>query len=438
MNTTVYAETASPAERSAFETKTYNKVVWRILPLLFVCYILSYLDRVNVGFAKLQMMSDLNFSDTIYGVGAGIFFIGYFLFEVPSNLILHRVGARRWIARIMITWGLISASMMFVTSPTMFYVLRFLLGVAEAGFFPGIILYLTYWFPAERRGQIIALFMAGVPIAGVIGGPVSGMILEKMSGVYGFAGWQWLFVLEGLPSAMMGLVVLAYLNDRIQDAKWLTPDEKKFLTEVNSKESAKGHAHLGAVLKTGRFWVLCVIYFSVIMGLYGVGFWLPTIIKAMGVESTTSVGFIYAIPYLTAAVGMILIGKSADRLRERRWHLAIPCFLGGIGLALSVVFAGSPVLAVAALSLATLGIVTAMPLFWSFPTMLLSGVAAAGGIAFINSFANIAGFVSPYMMGMIKDATASTGAGMYVLALFMLLAGTLTLLGFPAGFGKRT
>jgi D-galactonate transporter len=433
MNTTVLKKVGASDASTNVEAKTYAKVVWRIIPLLFLCYILSYLDRVNVGFAKLQMMNDLQFSETVYGIGAGVFFIGYFLFEVPSNLILHRVGARRWIARIMITWGLISTSMMFVSSPTTFYVLRFCLGIAEAGFFPGIILYLTFWFPSARRGQMTALFMTGIPIAGVFGGPLSGYILENMAGAQGMAGWQWLFLLEGVPTVFAGFLVLAYLDDRIEDAKWLSNEEKVFLrTKIDEDDAGRQHGSAWSAITNPQVWLLCLVYFCLIMGLYGVSFWLPTIIKAMGVQSATNIGFIYAIPYLAAAIGMVLIGRSADKRRERRWHIVVPCLLGAIGLVLSVYFSHTPALAIASLSIATLGIISALPLFWSCPTALLGGAAAAGGIAFINSMGNLAGFVSPYMVGFIKDATQSTDSGMYVLAGCLLIAGVLVIATFPA------
>lgn len=432
MSTTIYKKVEAVDASVNAEASAYSKVFWRIIPLLFLCFILSYLDRVNVGFAKLQMMNDLKFSDTVYGIGAGLFFIGYFFFEVPSNLMLHKVGARRWIARIMITWGLISVSMMFVTTPTMFYTLRVLLGIAEAGFFPGIILYLTFWFPSGRRGQMTAMFMLGIPIAGVLGGPLSGMILETMGGTYGLSAWQWMFILEGIPSALVGLVVLAYLDDRIEDAKWLTDQEKTILRKnIDKDDSIRMHGSLISVFSNSHVWLLCLVYFCLIMGLYGVSFWLPTIIKAMGVASSTDVGLIYAIPYLTAAIGMVLISKSADRRRERRWHMAIPCFLGAAGLLLSVVFGANPILAIASISLATLGIISSLPLFWNFPTALLGGAAAAGGIAFINSVGNLAGFVSPYMVGFIKDATQSTDNGMYALAGCLFLASVLVIAAFP-------
>ncbi|MES2105082.1 MAG: MFS transporter [Pseudomonadota bacterium] len=413
---------------SSFEEATYRKLTWRLVPFLFLCYIVAYLDRVNVGFAKLQMLGDLQFSETVYGLGAGIFFIGYFLFEVPSNIILHKVGARVWIARIMLTWGVLSAAMMFIATPTQFYVLRFLLGLAEAGFFPGIILYLTYWFPAARRGRIVALFMTAVAIAGVIGGPLSGLIVKGMEGMHGWRGWQWMFLLEGIPSIVMGLITLAFLDDRIADAKWLSGPEKTLINSAVSHEQQGKQTHsLGQVFSNGKVWLMGLIYFCFVMGLYGISFWLPTLVKALGVKDLMDVGLLTAIPYAFAAVIMVLIGRSSDRSGERRWHIAIPGLLGAAGLVLSVIFSGNPVLAMAALTLATVGILSTLPLFWSLPTAFLGGTAAAAGIAMINSLGNLAGYLSPTLVGMIKDATQSTNNGMYMLAGWLVLGSVLTL-----------
>jgi MFS family permease len=375
------------------------------------------------------MLKDLQFSETIYGLGAGIFFLGYFLFEVPSNIILHRVGARVWIARIMITWGVISGAMMFVTTPTMFYVLRFLLGLAEAGFFPGIILYLTYWYPAPRRGRITALFMTAVPLSGVIGGPLSGWALRSFAGVNGWAGWQWMFLIEGLPSIVVGLITLFYLDDSIQGAKWLSGDEKNLLKLQIAQDGAEKQGHaLGRAFADPKVWVMSLIYFCIVAGLYGVGFWLPTIIKATGVTDPLDIGLLSAIPYAVSAVCMVLVGRSSDRRRERRWHVAIPAALGGAGLILSAVFGGSTVLAMAALTLATVGIMAALPLFWSMPTAILGGTAAAAGIALINSIGNLSGFVAPFAVGAIKDATHSTDLGLYALAACLLVGAALALM----------
>jgi MFS family permease len=410
------------------EDAIYRRVTWRLMPLLLLCYIVAYLDRVNVGFAKLQMMEQLGFSDTIYGLGAGIFFIGYFLFEVPSNIILHKVGARVWIGRIMITWGLLSSAMMFVTTPTMFYVMRFLLGAAEAGFFPGIILYLTYWYPSYRRGRITSLFMTGVAGAGVIGGPLSGAIMKYADGAMGWSGWQWMFMLEGLPSVALGLVVILMLDDRIRDAKWLSEEEQQLLaTNIANEAQHKEDESLFRVLGSGRVWLCAAIYFSYVMGLYGMSFYLPTIIKAMGYNDTFDIGMISVIPYGVAVVVMLLVAKSADRHRERRWHVAIPGLLGGLGLALAVILSKDAPLAIAALTLGLSGILTTLPLFWSLPTAFLAGTGAAAGIALINSLGNLAGFASPYAVGWLKDATGSTDSGVYLLAAAMVVGAALTL-----------
>lgn len=414
---------------AAFEDAIYRKVSWRIVPFLLLCYVVAYLDRVNVGFAKLQMLNDLKFSETVYGLGAGVFFIGYFLFEIPSNVILHRVGARLWIARIMITWGLISAAMMFVTTPTMFYVLRFLLGVAEAGFFPGIILYLTYWYPADRRGRTTTCFMTAVALSGVIGGPLSGWIMESFHGHNGWSGWQWMFLLEGIPSVLVGLWVLAFLDDRIGHAKWLTAEEKAVLERNVASESAhKEDLPIRRVLSSPRVWMMSAIYFSFVMGLYGISFWLPTIIRQTGVKSALDIGLLTAIPYGFAVVGMVLVARSADRTGERRWHIAIPALAGAIGLVLSVLWYDRTMLAMIGLTLATIGILTTLPLFWSLPTAFLAGTGAAAGIAMINSLGNLAGFISPYAVGWLKDLTQSTNAGMYLLAGCLVAGAVLTLL----------
>lgn len=424
MHTTNPIAETSPAEENAL----YRKVAWRLLPLLLVCYVVAYLDRVNVGFAKLQMASDLGFSDVTYGLGAGIFFIGYFLFEVPSNIILHRVGARLWIGRIMITWGLVSAAMMYLNSPLMFYGMRFLLGVAEAGFFPGVILYLTYWFPSERRARVTAMFMTGVALAGVIGGPLSGAIMQLADGYNGWAGWQWMFLLEGLPAVFLGLLVMFRMDDRISDARWLSESERALLTErIASETASKSEESVFTALSRGRVWLLALIYFCLGAGLYGVSFWLPTIIKNMGIANPLQVGLVSAIPYGVAAVCMLLVSRSADRQRERRWHVVIPSLLAAVGLILSVQWSHNTVLAMAALTLATAGILTTLPLFWSLPTAFLAGTGAAAGIAMINSLGNLAGFASPYAIGWLKQATSSTDAGIYVLAGCLFLAALLTL-----------
>ncbi|CAG4888386.1 MFS transporter [Paraburkholderia saeva] len=425
------------APPSTFEEATYRKVAWRLTPLVMLCYVVAYLDRVNVGFAKLQMTADLNLSDAVYGFGAGIFFLGYFIFEIPSNIILHKVGARVWIARIMATWGIVSMLTMFVTTPTMFYVMRFLLGLAEAGFFPGIILYLTYWYPAHRRGRMTTWFMTAIALSGVIGGPVSGYILKNLNGVNGWQGWQWLFLLEGIPSVLVGVWVFLKLDDRISKAKWLTREEQELLERnIAAEESAKHDMPVRKVLSSPRVWLMSLIYFSFVMGLYGVSFWLPTIIKATGVTDAWTIGLLSAIPFAAAVVAMLLVARSADRMRERRWHVAIPAFAGALGLVLSVVWAHNTLLAMTGLTLATMGILTTLPLFWSLPTAFLAGTGAAAGIAMINSLGNLAGFLSPYAVGWLKQVTAANDSGMYMLAGCMI-AGGLLAISVPARLVNR-
>jgi MFS family permease len=369
------------------------------------------------------MLEDLQFSETVYGLGAGMFFIGYFFFEVPSNLFLHRVGARIWIARIMITWGLISASFMFIRTPASFYTLRFILGVAEAGFFPGIILYLTYWYPAERRARMVALFMAAPPLAGVFGGPLSGWIMQALAGRRGLAGWQWLFVLEAIPAIIVGTLVLLYLDNGIRSAKWLDDREKAILEKGIEKDRAavSVHASLSDVFGDRRLWLLCLIYFCCVMGHYGLTFWMPVLIQNAGVSGTFRIGLFTAIPYSGAVVAMVLLGSSADLHRERRWHASVPMVVGAIFLSLSAVAGTHTTLAITCLTIAAAGVLSSGALFWSLPTAFLGGVAAAAGIAAINSVGNLAGFVSPYVVGWLKDLTNSTEAGMFAVSAVLIV-----------------
>ena len=432
------AHTAGIAESKSFEERTYAKVIWRIIPLLFVCYVVAYLDRVNVGFAKLQMLQDLKFSETVFGLGAGMFFVGYCLFEVPTNLLLYRIGARKVMTRIMITWGVISCLTMFVTTSTEFYVIRFLLGVAEAGFFPGIILYLSQWFPAERRGRVTALFMTALPMSGVIGSPASGWILQTFAGVNGWAGWQWLFLIEGIPTVLLGIVVWFYLDDKIESAKWLSPDEKRLLRDAVQRDNAQTPSHsFGQAVRSAKVWILGLMYFGVVTGLYGISFWLPTLIKATGVASALDIGLLSAIPYVVATVSMILVGRSADRRRERRWHFMVPAVVGGIGLILSATFSHNTMFAIAALTLAAAGVISSLPLFWTFPPAFLGGAAAAGGIALIGALGNVGGFVSPYAVGLMKDLTRSTDGGMYLLAGCVFMSAILALTTMSARVVNR-
>ena len=422
------AETAYRSEAPGARS-VYAKVTWRLLPFLLLCYTAGYLDRVNVGFAKLQMLDELKFSETVYGLGAGIFFIGYVLFEVPSNIIMHRVGARVWIARIMITWGLISAATVFARTPATFYAMRFLLGVAEAGFLPGILLYLTYWYPSQRRGQITALFLAGIPLAGMLGGPLSGWIMHSAHGTAGWSGWQWLFVLEAVPSVLLGIAVLCLLDNRIEAAKWLDDDEKRLLRANLESDAAPRQVHsLRAVFGEPRVWLLCLMYCFILMGEYGVLFWLPSIIKDTGVSDPLQVGLLTAIPYVLTAAAMLLVGRHSDQARERRWHLALPALAGAFGLVIAGMCQHSTFATVMALSVGAMGVMVVVSQFWNLPPNLLGGVAAAAGIAMINSIGNLAGFVSPYMLGWVRQQTGTTSIGLYVLAACMLLGGAMVFL----------
>ena len=422
MNPTLQASQAATAGMQAdgsLEKRAYAKVFWRLVPFLMLCYVVAYLDRVNVGFAKLQMGQDLGFSETVFGLGAGIFFLGYFLFEVPSNLLLNRVGARIWIARIMITWGVLSACFVFVETSTSFYILRFLLGVAEAGFYPGVILYLTQWYPAHRRARIIAVFMSAIPVAGIFGNPLSGWIMDSFHGVSSMHGWQWMFLIEAAPAILVGIMVLLYLDNGIQQARWLDPDEKRLLqreVERDQAHGAKGPHSVAAVFRDARGWWMALIYFAFVMGQYALTFWLPTLVKATGVKGNLHIGLLSAIPFVCAIVAMNLFGRSADRRQERRWHLIVPALMGAIGFTVAASYTQNTVVSLAFLSLAAAGVLTCAPLFWSLPTAFLSGTAAAAGIAAINSVGNLAGFASPYLIGYLKDLTGSTQIGMYVLA----------------------
>ncbi|WP_186067784.1 MFS transporter [Burkholderia gladioli] len=409
----VQGEPLQREDAQTFEAATYAKVARRLIPFLMLCYLGAYLDRVNVGFAKLQMLNDLRFSETVYGMGAGIFFLGYFLFEVPSNLILHRVGARRWLARIMLTWAVISASFVFVKSPTLFYVLRFLLGVAEAGFAPGVILYLTYWFPSARRAKALSLFFMAIPLAGIIGGPLSGTIMHSLHGTMSMAGWKWLFLLEALPSFVLGFAILMYLDDGIAGAKWLTDSEKALLARNVSVDAAHTTAHVSirTFVADRRLWLMAAIYFCVVIGQYGLTFWLPTIIRKAGVADPLWVGLFTAVPYACAIAALPLIGISADRRRERRFHLAVPMLVAAAGFA-TLPLLGSVGASIVCLSIASAGILASSSQFWSLPTALLGGMSAAAGIAAVNCFANLAGFFSPAIVGWLNDLTGESTAGL--------------------------
>jgi ACS family tartrate transporter-like MFS transporter len=411
-----------------------RKAGWRLLPFLCLCYIVNFLDRVNVGFAALAMNEDLGFSPSVFGAGAGIFFAGYILFEVPSNLALHRFGARIWIARIMVSWGLIAMAMALVSGVTSFYAVRLLLGVAEAGFFPGIILYLTYWFPARERARIISMFMAAVPLATVFGGPLSGALLE-MHGIGGLKGWQWLFLIQGLPAVLLGIATLCFLDDRPEHAKWLTRAEREALAAELAAEAAAteavGYAGIADALTRPRVLMLGFLYFCIVVGLYGIGFWMPQVVQTFDL-TPLQIGFVTAVPYFVAAMGMVLWGQNSDRTGERIWHIALPLFVGGTAFALSA--AGAPLLpTMIALTFATLGIYAAIGTFWSLPTAILTGTGAAAGLALVNSMGNLGGLIGPVIIGMIKEATGQFAFALLFLAGALMLGGAVTLLFGHAG-----
>jgi ACS family tartrate transporter-like MFS transporter len=402
----------------------------RLIPFLFVLYLVSYLDRVNVGFAALQMNTALNFSPTVYGFGAGIFFLSYVLFEIPSNLLLHRIGVRIWIARIMITWGVVSAATMFVRGATSFFVLRFLLGAAEAGFFPGIILYLTRWFPAAERARAVAWFMTATALAGVVGGPVSGALLT-LHGSGGLAGWQWLFLLEGVPAVALGFAVLLWLPDRPRDARWLTADESRAIEAAIEAEQdgirSTAHEALGPALMSGRVWLLASIYFTIVVSFYGISLWLPQIVQSFAHASDLRVGLLSAIPYVAAAAGMVIVASRSDRSGERGGYVAMSAIVGAAGFILAAWFDNGAA-SLAALSLAAFGVWSTLGPFWTFPPRFLIGPAAAGGIALINSVGNVGGFVGPYLLGYVRERTGSFASGLLVLAASLVMTAVLALL----------
>jgi sugar phosphate permease len=432
-------ETGAPALEAA-----YAKVTWRLIPFLAILWIIAWIDRVNIGFAKLEMLDDLKFSEAAYGFGAGIFFLGYFLFEVPSNLLLTRIGARRTIARITIGWGVTSILMMVVKTTTVFYALRFLLGAFEAGFYPGIILYLTYWYPTARRARPFGLFMSASAFAGVIGGPVAGAILTSLNGANGWAGWQWLFLIEGSPSIVAGLVTLFYLTDRPKDARWLSSDERRLVEDDLEKDQremgAREHRVL-ASLRDPKLWLLILIFFCIIAANSALTFWGPSVVKDIGFGDAVSVGWIMAAIYLIGGAGMILNGSHSDRSGEVRYHCALAALAGAIGMAvLGAVIKTGVVLPLLALAVAIIGTMSAIPVFWQLPNRILSGAAAAAGVALINSIANLAGFASPWLIGELKSATGGLSSGLLIIAAveaaaFLLIIGSKNVLRRQAGRG---
>ncbi|KVA19409.1 MFS transporter [Burkholderia ubonensis] len=439
---------AAVASASASDDQLlFRKIAWRIIPFLFLCYVVSFLDRINIGFAQLQMKHDLGFSDAMYGLGAAVFYVGYVFCEVPSNLLLARFGARRTFTRIMLLWGIASVGMMFVSKPSHFYALRFLLGVFEAGFFPGIVLYLTWWFPANRRAAAISVFFAGVAVAGVLGGLMSGWIMRDMAGVLGLYGWQWMFAIEGAPAVVLAFVALAYLVDRPQDAAWLTPDEKARVAALcahgqgregaHGAHGAHGSRSFAAALLNPRVYLFAFIYFSLTCASLTLNFWMPLMIRDFGVTDVVAVSLYTVVPNAIGAIGLIVIARRSDRTGERRGHFACCTIGGGIALAALTLHLHSFAAMLACLSIAATLIFAALPIFWAVPTGYLSGKAAAGGIALISSIGITSGIVSPWVIGLIRTRTGSMDLAVYLLAALLVASGVALLLGVKGEQQRR-
>ena len=421
----------------AFEKRLYSKVTWHLIPFLFLCYIFAYVDRVNVGFAKLQMQHDLNLSDPVYGFGAGIFFVGYLLFQVPCNVALQKIGAKYWLGPIMIVWGGVSACTMFATGKYSFYAIRFVLGIVESGFFPGVILYLTYWFPSKHRAKMVAAFMTAIPISGLVGGPISGWLLDHMAKVGGLRAWQWLFLVEAVPSVIAGFLAMVFLNDSPKRSRWLNDAERSLLMrrldedEAAHKLAISDRTHsVAGVFGSRNVWLFCLMYFGTVMGNYGLQFWLPQILKDTLTKDPFQIGLYTMIPWGVTAIVMVMVGHHSDKTGERAWHLALAGIAGGLGLALSAIPGIPGLLGLFALTLATAGIISASANFWSLPTMYLSGTAASAGIAMINSLGNLGGQAGPFLIGEIHGLTGSMTPALLVMAGSCWMSAVLTLIFF--------
>ena len=426
---------APPALPSEALDAAYRTIGWRLIPFLFVLWVLAWIDRVNIGFVKLTMLDELKWSETVYGFGAGIFFLGYFFLEVPSNLLLQRIGARKTITRITIGWGLVCVAMMFVRTPAMFYFLRFLMGAFEAGFYPGIILYLTYWYPSGRRCKAFGMFMSASGVAGVIGGPLAGTVMNGLQGVNGWSGWQWVFLIEGLPSIVAGVVTWFYLTDRPGQATWLSAPQRRMVeADLAQDQAALGNREhsLLAALKEGRLWLLILVFFCVVAANSSLTFFGPSVVKEAGFTDPATIGWIMALSYLCGAIGMVVNGLHSDRRKEARLHCAVAAALGAAGLLLTALFIrSSPTLALMAQTLAIIGTMSAIPVFWQLPGRFLAGAAAAGGVALINSLANLAGFGAPAMLGYIKTQTGGLAPGLLIVAAIEVCATLLILFFVP-------
>lgn len=417
---------------NATKDAVYKKIAWRLMPVLFLAYIFAYLDRVNIGFAKLGMKEEDWFNDEVFALASGIFFIGYFLFEVPGNILMHKIGARIWITRIMLTWGIVSGLCAISSSAKMFYWIRFLLGVAEAGFFPAIILYLTYWFPKKRRAAMFAMFMVAVNFAGIVGSPISGLIMESTKEVDNLKPWQWLFLIEAVPSILLGLFIPFLLTNRPDQANWLTVEEKKIVQQdmeadvEDLKTQQVGKGGFFDAFKSGKVWLFASAYFCIAIGLYGISFWLPQIIENNITKDKLEIGFLAAIPWSAAAIGMVLFGRKADQSGNYRRYVAVACFVSMLGFIGSGLHNTNAVFVLIMISIAAIGLMSAVSTFWSLPTMLLSGTAAAAGIAFINSIGGLGGFISPEMFVWFKT-NFDLGVGLMAAGVIMGIAGTILL-----------
>ena len=432
---------ASPILENALYKAVFSRIDWRIIPLLLIAYMIAYLDRINIGYAQLQMKQTLPFDDAVYGLGAGVFFIGYFLFEVPSNLLLERIGARKTLLRIMLLWGIAASAMMFVSTPTQFYIVRFLLGAFEAGFFPGVILYFTYWYPSVRRGQVIAIFMSATTIVSVIAGPLCGAILKYFDGFSGLHGWQWLFLVQGLPAIILGVLVYFMLEDRPSQAKWLSAEEKKLIDDAfksDVKDVASSHTgSFGQCLRDPKVYVLSLIYFLLLGATYTMVFWMPTLVQSWGVKDLFLVGVYTAIPNAAGVIGMILVGRHSDKWLERRWHYVACVCIAAVGLFITTLFQGNLVGSILALSFAVIGIASATPLFFALTSEYLSAGAVAGGLALISSLGNLGPSVSPSINGLIVKYTGDNIYSMYFVMTLYILSGLLLLLTIRSSAPSR-
>jgi D-galactonate transporter len=437
MSTVIAPEIASPIQHTREEAeRTYRKIAWRIVPFLLLCYIVSFLDRVNLSFAKLQFMHDLGFSDAVYGLGAGLFYLTYVVFEVPSNLYMQRVGARATLTRIMTIWGAVTVLMSLITTPTHLYIARCLLGAAEAGFFPGVILYLTYWFPSAYRARMTSIFLMGIPVSGLIGGPLAGWIMHDLAGLHGLRGWQLLFVYEGIPAIGLGIAAYFYLSDRVSDAKWLSPREKTIvlhhLQADHALKSVTNHVRLAQMFRDPRLYAAIFVYFSITCATVAISFWVPTLISGLAVTDVRTIGWLSALPYAAATVGLWAIGRHSDRTLERRYHVAGALLTSAVGFMLLGIASSSVGWTLALLALAATGLYGAIPVFWAIPTAYFSNTTAAGGIALISSLGCIGAFLSTGIIGWVKSLTGSLSIAMGAVGVIMVVAAIVLLIAFPA------